>query len=130
MKIILDTQAFFWLISDAPALSNSKKAKKLFIDPKNDFFLSLASIWEIAIKMSIGKLILNQPIESFIPMQLQKNSISQLDIHFRHIAKIATLPFHHRDPFDRLIISQALYEDIPVLSNDVAFDKYGVTRLW
>jgi PIN domain nuclease of toxin-antitoxin system len=106
MKILLDTQAFLWIISDAPELS--KKAKKVFLDQENDLFLSLASTWEIAIKSSLGKLKLKQPLQKFIPMQLQENSIFQLDISFRHVVGITTLPFHHRDPFDRLIISQAI----------------------
>ncbi|SRR5579883_206078 len=128
MKILLDTQAFLWLISDAPELS--KKAKKLFLDQDNDLFLSLASIWEIAIKFSLGKLKLKQPIEKFLPAQLQENSILQLDISFRHVAGVAALPFHHRDPFDRLIISQAIQENLPILSSDKAFDAYNIQRLW
>lgn len=128
MKILLDTQAFLWLIADAP--SASKRAKKIFLDEKNEFLLSLASSWEIAIKISIGKLTLQQSLEKFLPTQLQENGITQLDISFRHVAKVVMLPFYHRDPFDRLIISQAMEEDIPILSSDVAFDKYEVKRLW
>lgn len=78
MKILLDTQAFLWFITDASELN--KTAKTLFTDPKNDFYLSLASLWEIAIKTSIGKLKLTQPIEKFIPAQLKENSINQLVI--------------------------------------------------
>lgn len=128
MKILLDTQAFLWLIADSPSLS--KKAKKFFLDQDNDLFLSLASIWEIAIKMSLGKLKLQQPIEKFIPTQLQENSIFQLEINFRHVVGVTKLPFHHRDPFDRLIISQAIQENLPILSNDAAFDTYNIQRLW
>jgi PIN domain nuclease of toxin-antitoxin system len=128
MKILLDTHAFLWIISDAPALS--KKAKESFLDQENDLFLSLASIWEMAIKSSLGKLTLKQPIEKFFPAQLQENSILQLDISFRHVAHVASLPFHHRDPFDRLIISQAIQENLPILSDDGAFDAYNIQRLW
>lgn len=128
MKILLDTQTFLWIISDAPELS--KKAKKAFLDQENDLFLSLASIWEMAIKSSLGKLELKQPLEKFIPMQLQENSIFQLDISFRHVVGVTALPFHHRDPFDRLIISQAIHEKLPVLSSDEAFDAYNIQRLW
>ncbi|TAK73243.1 MAG: type II toxin-antitoxin system VapC family toxin [Gammaproteobacteria bacterium] len=128
MKILLDTHAFLWLIADAPELS--KKAKKIFLDEENDLFLSLASIWEMAIKLSLGKLKLKPPIEKFIPKQLQENSILQLEINFRHVVGVASLPFHHRDPFDRLIISQAIQENLPILSNDVAFDAYDIQRLW
>lgn len=128
MNILLDTQAFLWLVADSPELS--KKAKKLFLDKENEFFLSLASIWEIAIKVSIKKMTLSQSIKKFIPNQLQENSISQLDIKFRHLSKISTLPFHHRDPFDRLLAAQGLEEKIPILSSDSIFDSYAVERLW
>jgi PIN domain nuclease of toxin-antitoxin system len=128
MKVLLDTQAFLWIISDAPELS--KKAKKIFLDQENDHFLSLASILEMAIKSSLGKLKLKQPIEKFLPAQLQENSILQLDISFRHVVGVTSLPFHHRDPFDRLIISQAIQENLPILSCDEVFDAYNIQRLW
>jgi len=129
MKFLLDTHAFLWLVSDAPQLS--KKARRIFLDENNQFFFSMASIWEMAIKTSLGKLQLTQPFEKFMSHQLQENAISILDIQFRHLRKISTLPFHHRDPFDRLIICQALEENLPVLSSDKAFDCYhGIERLW
>jgi PIN domain nuclease of toxin-antitoxin system len=128
MNILLDTHAFLWLTSDAPELS--KKAKKLYADPHNDFLLSTASLWEMAIKLNLGKLSLQQPFEKFIPLQLKENAIVKLDITFRHITKIATLPRHHGDPFDRLLIAQALEEKLPILSCDTAFDDYPIKRLW
>jgi PIN domain nuclease of toxin-antitoxin system len=128
MKILLDTQAFLWIIMDAPELS--KKAKNIFLDQSNDLYLSLASIWEVAIKSSLNKLKLKQPIEKFFPAQLQKNGIRQLDISFRHVVGVSSLPFYHRDPFDRLIISQAIQENLPILSCDEAFDMYDIQRLW
>lgn len=128
MKILLDTQAFLWLTSDAPELS--VRAKKTFLDNKNEFFLSLVSIWEIAIKISINKLALVQPLEKFVPDQLQENDIKQLDIKFRHLTRITSLSFHHRDPFDRLLIAQAFEEKMPILSCDSFFDFYSVERIW
>lgn len=128
MRIILDTHAFLWLGADSPLLS--KKAKKLFMDTKNDLYLSLASIWEMAIKSSLGKLKFRKPLETFILDKLQENSIQQLGIDFRHVTRVTDLPYHHRDHFDRLLISQALEEKMPILSSDTAFDKYGVERLW
>lgn len=128
MKLLLDTQALLWLISDMPEASET--SKKLFLDEANDLYVSLASIWEIAIKLSIGKLTLHQPLETFFTNQLQENAINLLKIHFRHILKVSSLPFHHRDPFDRLIISQALIEKLPIISSDTAFDNYGIKRLW
>jgi PIN domain nuclease of toxin-antitoxin system len=128
VKILLDTQVFLWLTLDSPLLS--KKSKKLFLDEENDLFFSMASIWEIAIKTSLGKLTLHQSVENFILEQLAKNSIEILEIDFRHVVRVATLPFHHRDPFDRLLVSQALEEKIPILSSDKIFEKYAVKRLW
>lgn len=129
MRILLDTQAFLWLISESPELS--RQAKKLFLDKNNELFLSLASIWEIAIKFSMGKLSLKTALERLIPDQLQENGIVQLDITFRHLVKVAKLPFHHRDPFDRLLISQAIEENLSILSCDKAFDRYQqINRLW
>lgn len=128
MKILLDTQAFLWLIADSSELS--KKAKKIFLDEGNEFFLSLVSIWEMAIKISINKLSIIQSLDKFIPNQMQENCINQLDIKFRHLIKVANLPFHHRDPFDRLLIAQGIEEGMPLLSSDSFFDQYSVERLW
>lgn len=128
MKILLDTQAFLWLSSDAPQLS--KNAKKIFLNEKNNFSLSLVSIWEMAIKSSLGKLKLKPSLERFILNELQENGIEQMPITFQHITKIKALPFHHRDPFDRLLAAQALIEETPILSIDDIFESYGVKRLW
>lgn len=128
MKIILDTQAFLWLSSGNNQLSSI--AKKTFLNEKNTFFLSIASIWEMSIKSSLGKLKLQPSLERFILNELQENSIEQMGIHFQHVIKVRSLPFHHRDPFDRLLIAQALVEDIPILSSDKIFEKYGIKRVW
>ena len=128
MNVLLDTQVFLWLINDADELS--KVAKKIFLDQKNNLYLSLASIWEIAIKASLKKLTLSQDLEKLIPEQLQINNITQLDINFCHVVKVSNLPFYHRDPFDRLLIAQAMEEDFLLLSNDKAFDHYKIKRVW
>jgi PIN domain nuclease of toxin-antitoxin system len=99
-------------------------------DENNTVFLSMASVWEMAIKVSLGKLILSEPFDALIPSQLATNDIALLDINLSHTMQVATLPFHHRDPFDRLIAAQALAEDIPLISKDAIFDSYGVNRLW
>jgi PIN domain nuclease of toxin-antitoxin system len=116
------------MISDPARLS--ARARRLLVDVDNDLFLSLASVWEMAIKVSLGKLKLKDPLESFIAGQLQANNIRQLEIGFRHVTGVAALPFHHRDPFDRLLISQARVEDLSILSTDTVFDRYKVRRLW
>jgi PIN domain nuclease of toxin-antitoxin system len=128
MKILLDTQAFIWLSSDDNQLS--KKARKVFLDKKNSFFLSLASIWEMSIKSSLNKLKLRPSLERFILNELQENDIEQMPITFKHVIKVQSLFFHHRDPFDRLLAAQALVEEVPILSIDTAFDNYGIKRLW
>jgi PIN domain nuclease of toxin-antitoxin system len=85
---------------------------------------------QIAIKSSMGKLRIPAPFERYIPRQLALDRVTQLEIDFRHVARVAKMPFHHRDPFDRLIIAQALEENLPVLSADPAFDNYKVKRRW
>lgn len=92
--------------------------------------LSAASVWELAIKASLGKLLLNQPYEQFITRQLAREEITLLDIAVAHLAVVATLPLHHRDPFDRLLVAQALVEQVPIISVDAALDAYAVQRLW
>lgn len=84
----------------------------------------------MAIKISLGRLQLAQPFETFIPQQISVNRVGVLNITISHTAKVATLPFHHRDPFDRLLIAQALVEQMPIVSRDPEFDAYGITRLW
>ena len=130
MKFLLDTHTFLWLINESYSSKLSEMVKKLFLSQENQFSLSIASVWEIAIKVSLGKLDIVQPIDPFISEQLQENGIHLFDIHFQHAMKVAELPFHHRDPFDRMIIAQSLVENIPVLSKDKVFDDYGVQRIW
>jgi PIN domain nuclease of toxin-antitoxin system len=128
MRLLLDTHVFLWWVQDARELS--KKARGAIANPNNECFLSLASCWEIAIKLGLGKLRLPTPIERFLPEQLAVNGFRQLDIGFRHICRVATLAFHHRDPFDRLLAAQALEETLTIVSADRAFRRYGVKRIW
>lgn len=128
MNILLDTHAFLWFIAGSNELS--EKARELIEDENNRVFLSAASLWEMAIKVSLEKLTLSEPFETLIPEQLALNGVEILGITVAHTTQVAILPFHHRDPFDRLIIAQALEEQIPVISADDTFDKYGVTRIW
>lgn len=128
MRVLLDTHAFLWWVEDAPALS--KRARTTISDPENECLLSLASCWEMAIKLSLDKLRLPSSIQRFIPEQLAANAFRQLEIDFRHVARVATLPFHHRDPFDRLLAAQAMEERCSIVSNDPVFRRYGVRRIW
>jgi PIN domain nuclease of toxin-antitoxin system len=128
MRVLLDTHCFLWWVSDAPRLSS--KARAAVADPDNECLVSLASCWEMAIKISQGKLKLSAAIERFLPDQLTINGFAPLEIGFRHVARIASMPFHHRDPFDRLLAAQALEERIPIISADATFRRYGVKRIW
>jgi len=128
MNILLDTHAFLWFIAGCNELSD--KARELIEDENNRILLSAGSLWEMAIKVSLKKLTLVEPYETLIPDQLALNCVEILGITVAHTTQLVNLPFHHRDPFDRLIISQALEEHIPVISVDDSFDQYDVTRIW
>jgi PIN domain nuclease of toxin-antitoxin system len=126
LPVLLDTHAFLWWCEDAPQLS--KKARKSISE--EDCYVSLASLWEIAVKLSLGKLRLPSSFSRYVPEQMSANGFFSLDIGFRHIAGCAALPWRHRDPFDRLLISQAIEEGMAVVSRDEAFSAYGVRRIW
>jgi PIN domain nuclease of toxin-antitoxin system len=128
MRLLLDTHAFLWWVDDAPQLS--RRARAAIANAENECLVSLASFWEMAIKASLGKLDLPAPMERFIPEQLAVNRFQRLDIDFRHVVRTAAMPFHHRDPFDRLLAAQALEEDLTLVSGDPVFRKYKVRRLW
>ncbi len=128
MKLLLDTHSFLWFISGSANLSST--ARSLIENASNRPFLSVASLWEMAIKLSIGKLSLAQPFEVLIPQQMRLNGIELLDIRMEHVFAVAKLPFHHREPFDRLLIAQARVEDMPIVGSDTAFGAYAIRQLW
>ncbi len=127
MKLLLDTHTFLWFVNDSPRLSASAKT---LLESDVDLLLSMASVWEIAIKSSLGKLSLPDSFDKFIPQQLALNDVEILPINLTHLNVVVALPFHHRDPFDRLLIAQAVAEKIPIVSADQAFDAYTNTRKW
>lgn len=128
MKILFDTHAFLWFCRGDKKLS--AKARHIIEDEATVLFLSVASVWEMAIKLSLGKLHFQKPFETMIPDLLDQNGIFLLPLQMDHIFSLIQLPFHHRDPFDRLLIAQAITERTPFLSCDEMFDKYQVERLW
>lgn len=128
MRMLLDTHAFLWFLLDNPKLSTM--ARDAIADPDNDIAISPATYWEIAIKISLNKYTLPEPYEEFIEREIVKNQSYILPIVPRHTAVLTSLPFHHRDPFDRLIIAQAMVEQMLVISGDAAFAAYSVTRIW
>lgn len=128
MKLLLDTHTFLWFLENDARLSST--ARTLIEDGDNEVYLSVGSLWEIAIKISLGKLQIRQAFETFVPEQLTLNTIELLHITVNNTSRLISLPFHHRDPFDRLLIAQALTADMPIVGADPAFDAYGVKRLW
>ena len=128
MKLLLDTHALLWMSLDEPQLSEN--ARDLLADTDNELLLSPASYWELAIKISLGKYRLDESLDDFVNREVERNSLTLMAIEPKHAAQVARLPFHHRDPFDRMLIAQAISEQVSVLSKDVVFDKYGVRRLW
>ena len=128
MKILLDTHAFLWWVMDDPKLS--VKAKKLLKDSDHEFFLSVVSAWEIAIKSRLKKISLSKKAEDFVLEQMDLNSISPLSIQMKHALHVEKLPDHHEDPFDRLIVAQAHLENMALLTCDKMIKKYDVNSLW
>lgn len=128
MKYLLDTHTLLWFLIGDEKLSD--KARRLIDNQRNEKFLSTVSLWEIAIKVSLGNLVLDKPFEKLFPEQLHFNRIEILDITVDSLIKLTSLPFHHRDPFDRLIIAQAFVEQLPIIGADTAFDAYEINREW
>jgi PIN domain nuclease of toxin-antitoxin system len=128
VRLLLDTHSFLWFSDGDPRLST--EARTLVEAGENDLLLSVASLWEIAIKASLGKLQLQQPFGALIPALLRELEIELLGITVEHVTAVAALPFHHRDPFDRLLIAQARVEQLSIVSGDAALDAYGVDRRW
>lgn len=128
MKLILDTHTFLYFIAGSSKLSDD--ARSLIENPDNENLISTASLWEMAIKVSLGRLELSDPFDDVIRKQIVINGFQILNIEVEHISRVVTLPFHHRDPFDRLLVAQALAEDCSIVSADGALDAYLVRRLW
>lgn len=127
MKLLLDTHTFLWFINDEPRLSS---AALTLLESDHDIFVSMATLWEIAIKYSLGKLSLPTPYEEFVTHQILTNEFNVLSIQIAHLTIVAQLPFHHRDPFDRILVAQSMLEDLPILSADPLLDRYSIKRMW
>ncbi len=128
MNLPLDTHIFLWFVF-AEAQLNAY-ARSLIEDEANVKFLSMASVWEMAIKHSVGKLPLQFPFGDFLHQEQTRNDFPLLPIEPDHLIRVASLSLYHRDPFDRLLIAQSLTENMAIISADQAFNAYGVTRLW
>ncbi len=128
MRLILDTHTLLWYVADDPKLS--RRVADLLEDTGNEAFVSVASLIEISIKVSTGKLSVGSLITRFVAEKVEAIGIEVLPITPSHLDILSNLPFHHRDPFDRLIIAQCLSENVSLLSRDDVLDGYGVERLW
>ncbi len=126
MRQLLDTHTFLWFVMGNPRITPKLRAQI----EDNENFVSIVSVWEIAIKYRIGKLNLELPFDDFIDLQIVPNGIQLLDIKLEHLKVVATLPLHHRDSFDRLLIAQAIVEEIVLISADSVFSLYPVQRMW
>ena len=124
MRLLLDSNAFLWWAQASPTLSAG--ARNAIIDPANETLISIATPWELVIKTSIGKLVLPDDVETMVTSQ----GFTVLPITFVHIRRLATLPRHHKDPFDRMIIAQALAEGMPIATADRRYAAYGVQIVW
>ena len=126
-RYLLDTHVFLWLAADDPRLS--PRARRLFVDGTDECFLSAASVWEMSIKSSLGKLTLGSTIERLVEGGVERG-MRLLDIASKHAFVVEQLAFHHRDPFDRLLVAQAMHEGMHLVSRDDSLDRYPITRVW
>jgi PIN domain nuclease of toxin-antitoxin system len=128
MRVLLDTHAFLWWITDDPQLSS--RARGIISNGENTLYLSAASGWEISVKARLGKLELPDNPAAFIFEQLSSNAIIELPVKMNHALHVYTLPSHHRDPFDRLLVSQAQHEILPIITADKQIAEYDVKVIW
>lgn len=128
MKLLLDTHTFIWWVSESEKLP--KLVQTSFRAPDNSLILSVVSAWEMQIKLQLGKLQFNTPLKTLIGNQQRTNNLQILPVRLAHVWALDSLPLHHRDPFDRLLIAQANVEDAFLVSRDEAFSDYPVKLLW
>jgi PIN domain nuclease of toxin-antitoxin system len=128
MQILLDTHVFIWSITAPEKIT--PRAQQVFYDSDNVLHVSLISLWEIVIKERIGKLKLSIDLEQFVAEQQRINGVQILPFEFGHLLKLADLPLHHNDPFDRALIAQAAAEDLTIVTRDAVFNQYPVSTLW
>ncbi len=128
MKVLLDTHALLWWVGQPERLSPAARA--VLLDPENAVFVSVASCWEMAIKQSLGKLTLSKPIQRLVADEVAANGFRVLSVELAHVVRVATLPFAHKDPFDRLLVAQALVAGLQIVTADEQIRAYAVEVLW
>jgi PIN domain nuclease of toxin-antitoxin system len=128
VKVLLDTHTFLWAIRADERLSS--RAREIFIAGRNELLLSVASIWEILLKVQVGKIRFEEPAVGYLKRQIFKNNIRMLPILMDHVAHLESLPLHHRDPFDRILVAQSMEENLSLLSADPLMKSYSVSVIW
>lgn len=128
MRVLIDTHVFLWWVEGNRALP--AKAHAALADRENECLISMVSVWELAIKVGSGKLKLGLPVKRYVVEHVAANAFRMLNIQMEHVGRVETLDPHHGDPFDRLLIAQALEEKLAVVTADPVFRKYGVKRIW
>jgi PIN domain nuclease of toxin-antitoxin system len=128
MKVILDTHAFLWLVTGDDRLSET--ARQTFLNLEDKLFFSAASLWEICIKIGLEKIALKSGWFQTIQDEMELNAVLWLPIEMPHCVEVTKLPFHHSDPFDRMLIAQAIVEDMQLLSRDSRLSAYAIKRIW
>ncbi|NJK29104.1 MAG: type II toxin-antitoxin system VapC family toxin [Acaryochloris sp. RU_4_1] len=128
MRLLLDTQCWLWWFAQPEKLSEN--VIEQIVDDTNEVWFSVASVWEMGIKVSIGKLPLPEPIDDYISTRMTQLGARSLKITASHALRVAALPLHHRDPFDRMLIAQTQVEDMTLVSADSTFNQYEVSLLW
>jgi PIN domain nuclease of toxin-antitoxin system len=127
-QYLLDTHTLIWWVDNSDKIS--PKVRKILSNASNICYFSLASSWEMSIKSSIGKLKLSVSVCDYVVQHLSLNDFKQLNITLNHVTAVESLPWHHRDPFDRLLLAQAIQEKLVILSADKMFDRYDIKRIW
>jgi PIN domain nuclease of toxin-antitoxin system len=128
VRVLLDTHAFLWAIREDERLS--PRAREIFIAGRNELLLSVASVWEILLKVQVGKIRFEEPVVGYLKRQIFKNNIRILPILMDHVAHLESLPLHHRDPFDRILVAQSMEGNLSLLSADPLMKRYSVPVIW
>lgn len=128
MRFLLDTHAFLYFIEGDFRLPLA--VRDFIADPENEILLSVASIWEMSVKLNAGKLTLRQPLPDLLQQHADAGGFTTLPVERPHAEHVAALPLRHHDPFDRLLVAQAFVERVPLISGNTALDAYGISRIW
>jgi PIN domain nuclease of toxin-antitoxin system len=128
LKLLLDTHVLLWWLDDDPRLSS--RCRDAIADPQSAILVSVATVWEIAIKAGLGQLDMPPDLGRYLHSQIHRNSFDVLPVGFAHAVAVRDLPWHHKDPFDRLLIAQSRTEQIPIASADAVLASYEVELVW